>query len=257
MSVAEKDAESQAIRLYREGSSSEALKVLNSAIRCKPESAGLRIVRAIVHHSKADWAAALQDAEVAQALVPLPVGAQLVLADCYANTGREELALTGYRYLMTISPLPPDVYAGLYAGFRRYGHHRLAFNACRAAVEAEPDNHAAYFGMAHCMSSLGYSASYIASVLRTAVQLEPDNPVYRTSLAIQLVSSAQPGQAHAQLCQVPVEALDGVECRCSARKLLELCVWANDERRARKLGEVVRRLAAQYGSNPEDKAEGA
>ncbi|MEM6329017.1 MAG: hypothetical protein AAF790_02090 [Planctomycetota bacterium] len=243
MSVAAANAEARAVALHKRGASREALCVLSVGIRRDPDAAGLRMLRATIYHARRDWAAALNDAEVAQLLTPLPVGMQLVLGDCYARTGRAELALLAYRHLLTCGPLPHDLYAGLYAGFRGLGRHRAALDVCRAAVEAEPENHAAYFGMAHCMASLGYAASYIAAVLRSAVGLDPQNSVYRASLAIQLVRAAEPAEAYKQLRRVAVDALDSVGCRCSARKLLELCVWADDQPRAEKLGDVVRRLA--------------
>ncbi len=236
------DPEVRAIELFREGNIDEALSVLDAAIAREPCTAGLLIVRAIVRHSQSAWSEALKDVELAQTLVPLPVGAQFVLSDCYAHTGRSDLAMLGYKHLLTLGQLPADIYAGLYAGFRRLGNHRLALTTCRAAVEAEPENHAAYFGMAHCMASLNYPANFIASVIRSAVKLEPRNLVYRTSLAIQLVSMRQLAAAYGELSRVNVEQLAAVTCVCSAHKLLELCLWAEDPQRAECMTAVIERL---------------
>lgn len=236
------DADSQAIALHQQGRSDDALKLLRDAIKRTPERGSLWLVRAIIRHSTAQWSAALGDAEVAMTLMPLPVRGQLVLGDCYSHLGRRELALVSYEHLLTQGPLSADTYAELYSGFRRCCRNDLAIQACRAAVDADPDNHAAYFGMAHCMASLNYSATYIASVLRTAVELAPADAIYRTSLAIQLVRAGKPIEAHAELRRVAPTKLQQLDCVFSARKLMQLCVWADDCERAEILGTVISRL---------------
>lgn len=245
MSLANCDALSQAMELHKCGRAAAALALLSEAIDQDPDNAGLWVMRAIVRHGRSLWAGALSDAEQAMTLAPLPRGGQLVLADGYAHLGKVDLALLGYKHLLESGPLPSDLYAGLYAGFRRCGRNDLALQACRDAVEESPDNHAAYFGMAHCMSSLNYSAIYIAGVLRSATQLDPDNVVYRTSLAIQLVRAGKPEDAHAELVQVSPDDLHTIECVCSARRLIQLCAWAGDEERAEELGRVIGRLSGR------------
>ncbi|MEM9658722.1 MAG: hypothetical protein AAF961_10210, partial [Planctomycetota bacterium] len=98
-------------------------------------------------------------------------------------------------------------------------------------------------GMAHCMASLGFSATYVASILRTATRLDPENPSYRISLALQLVRCREPREAYEELRRVPVERFERIECECASRRLLHICLCANDRQRADVLGKVVQRLA--------------
>ncbi|MEM8865314.1 MAG: hypothetical protein AAGF31_07160 [Planctomycetota bacterium] len=250
MQKAANHADSAAIRLHQEGHTTAAIGLLDHAIASDPQNGSAWLVRAIIRHSQAEWRLALADAEMAMTLLPLPTGGQLVLADCYSHLNHHELAVVGYQHLLAQEDLPTDIYAGLYAGFRRCGRSDLALQACRASVAKEPENHAAHFGMAHCMAALNYSAVYIAGVLRTASKLAPDNAVYRTSLAIQLVRAGLPSDAYQELSQVACRDLLSIECRCSARKLMQLCVWANDAERASALGQVITKLSSNDRGQP-------
>ncbi|MEN1678634.1 MAG: hypothetical protein AAGJ46_03520 [Planctomycetota bacterium] len=256
MLPAESEAHSRAIELHHAGQTPVAIELLGQAIKGSPYSGELLVLRAILLHSEQAWAAALSDAETAMLLMPLPVGGELVLADCYWQVGQKELALVGYEHLLERGPLTAAVYAGVYTGLRRCGRHDLALRACRAAVELEPDNDAAYYGMAHCMASLRYAAAYVAGVLRRAVELNPDNVVYRASLAVQLLRDGKPSDAYAVLAELAAEELSAIDCHCSAKLIARLCSWAGDKRRAAVATEVCERLTAAAQAQDREDSRG-
>ncbi|MCH2115632.1 MAG: tetratricopeptide repeat protein [Pirellulales bacterium] len=175
--------------------------------------------------------------------MPLTVGGELVLADCYSHLGKHQLALLSYEHLLSRPALPVDYYAGLYAGFNRAGKDELAMTACRKAIELSPDNDEAYFGMAHCMSALAYPPRQITTILRKALDISPDKSEYRISLVLQLFLTKRCRQAYEVLTKREPEILESLSCSCSARQLIELCIWAGDQERCSKLGAILARLS--------------
>ncbi|MEN1681421.1 MAG: hypothetical protein AAGJ46_17710 [Planctomycetota bacterium] len=244
MAPTELATEARAASLHRHGRSPAAVALIDDAISRTPERASLWVLRSIIRHGRGEWSAALADAEMALTLAPLPVGGQLVLADCYSRLGHRELAIAGFLRVVERSALPSPVYARLYSGFRRCGRVDLALRACQAAVEASPADSAAYFAAAHCMASLHYSAASIARMLRQAVAISPSNRHYRISLAIHLVRDGKLAEAHHQLQLLNSTDLAEIECPWSARKLLRPCLWAKDAARAAVLREVLAAMAA-------------
>lgn len=232
--------------LLQSGRYRSARAVLRVALRIRPDEGELWLLKAIAHHAEGQFFEALHDAETALSLIPFQSSGWLVLADCYAHTAKKELALGVYQHLLANGPHPTDFYAGLYAGFRRCGRNDLALCACKKAFEVDPNNHEAMFGMAHCMAQLGHESEAIARVLETAVQLAPDKPVYRVSLAVQLVRIEQAEDAYEQLAAISHADLERVACCCTARLLCALCLRADDQQRAKVLCKVLDR-GARHG----------
>ena len=208
--------------------------------------------RADAHAERKDWQQARRDAETAVTLAPVPASSWLLLARAYAHTGYPNLAESARHRLLRTGPHPQAVYSGLYAECRRVGQHEQALEVCRQAVEADPDDHAAYFAMAHTMAALDYAAQYIASVLESAARIAPQNPIYRISAAIQLVRCSRPEAAYEHLRAAPIDRLKTLTCRCSAKRLLSLCAWARDVERSRALSECLRSNSAPSRRPSED-----
>ncbi|MCH2595172.1 MAG: tetratricopeptide repeat protein [Pirellulales bacterium] len=237
-----KTACQRATKLFKSGFTQPALDVIELELRDRPDQGELWLLRATILHCEGRWPEALNAIETASTLMPLTVGGELVLADCYSHLGKHELALVSYEHLLSRQTLPVDYYAGLYAGFKRADKYELAMSACRMAIELLPENDEAYFGMAHCMSALAYPPRQITTVLRKAVELSPDKPQYRISLSLQLSLTKRRSQAYEVLSKREPEILESLSCNCMARQLLELCAWAGDQERCSRLGAVLARL---------------
>ncbi len=246
----EENAENRALSLLNRGSRRAAIAVLNVALNHSESAGNLWLLRGIIQHAQAEWSEALSDIETAMCLVPLPHSGQLVLADCYAHTGRRELAVMAYEHLLSQGPLPGKLYAGLYSGFQKCGRGDLSIKACRAAIESDPDGHEAHFAMAHCMTRLNYPCSCIAAALERACYLAPDNDTYRISLAMQLVSSDRPNDAYRHLAVASIAKLRRLDCLCSARGLLQLCNRAGDNERRDALHESIKRITRIKANGP-------
>ncbi len=232
----------RATRLFQAGFTQPALDVIEIALGQSPNDGYLYLLQATILHAQQDWAEALAAMETASSIVPLTKGGQLVLADCYSYLGKHDLALTAYRHLLLQPALDVDLYAGLYAGFKRAGRLDLALESCRQAVAISHDNHEAYFAMAHCMASLSYASHRVTAVLRKALDLAPDVPCYRLSLVAQLDLTKQQREAYQVLAARPVEFLDVLRCPCLVRQLLYLCIWAGDIERSSHLGGMLARF---------------
>ncbi|MEM9149656.1 MAG: hypothetical protein AAGB19_04300, partial [Cyanobacteria bacterium P01_F01_bin.3] len=235
----------RAAKLFKSGFNRPALDVLEVQLNETPDAGELWLLRATILHAEARWADALHAIETASMLMPLTLGGELVLADCYSHLDKHELGVASYEHLLAQPTLPVDYYAGLYAGFKRAGKFEQAMASCRKAIELVPDNDEAYFGMAHCMSSLAYPPRQITTILRKALELSPDKPHYRISLALQLMLTKRRSQAYEVLSQREPEMLDTLTCHCMTRQLLDLCAWAGDQERCSRLGEILARLCKQ------------
>lgn len=167
-----------------------------------------------------------------------------MLAEAYARTGCPNLAADVRERLLGADDQARIVYAALYSECKRIGEYDSALRTCRRAVEADAEDHAAYFAMAHTMATLKYSAAYIASVLENAIGIDPSNSVYRISAAIQLVSCSRLSAAYQHLRSAPVDRLRTLTCRCSIEKLVALSLWANDPERCGALSEALRSVGA-------------
>ncbi len=240
-----KTACQRATKLFKSGFTKPALDITDLSLADNSDQGELWLLRATILHSEGKWAEALVAIETAAALIPLTLGGELVLADCYSQIGKHELALSSYEYLFSRQTLPVSFYAGLYAGFKRANRFDLAMSACRRAIELAPENDEAYFGMAHCMSALAYPPRQITAVLQKAVNLAPDKTHYRLSLALQLSLTKRRVQAYDVLAKRKPEILKTLTCSCMARQLLELCVWAGDHERCSLLGGVLAKLSNQ------------
>lgn len=232
----------RANKLFQSGFIRPALDIITVELNLHFDQGELWLLRATILHSQGQWMSALAAVETASMFIPLDPGGQLVLADCYSHTGKQELALLAYEHLLQIDSLPVDYYAGLYAGFKRAGKLKLALTASRKAIDLSPENDEAYFGMAHCMSILAYPPRQITGVLRKAVELAPDKPHYRISLVIQLALTKRHSEAYGILTHAADDVFTSITCECVVRKLLDLCAWAGDETRCSRLGGVLAKL---------------
>lgn len=192
---------------------------------------------------RGDWRGACADLETAMTLAPLPTSAALLLVQSYTRIGWLASADAACEQLLQAGPHAPAVYAGLYAESKRCGRLDRALEVCRSAVEADPEDHAAHFAMAHVMVGLGYAATYVAGVLENATRIAPKNEVYRISAAIQLVRCGRLEEAYEHLEAASVSRLVSLTCRCSVERLLALCVWAGDQPRSSALGAAFRELS--------------
>lgn len=243
MSICEpEDVEARALRMLERGRPRAAMAIATVGLCRDTSAAGLWLLRASIHHAERRWGKALADVENAMMLVPLPISAQLVLADCCWFTKRRELALLAYEHLLEAEGEAPEVYAAIYAGLIRCGRRDLALQCCRVAVHSNPDDHPALFAMAHCMAALRYDATYVASVLQKAVDLAPERDAYRVSLAIQLASCGRSTEAHQQVAAASATFLSELVCVCSLRLLVRVCKDANDAEATALLTARIRDL---------------
>ncbi|MBL9081048.1 MAG: hypothetical protein JNK76_04540, partial [Planctomycetales bacterium] len=138
----------------------------------------------LVWHAQGAFAAARRALESASLLVPLWVPAQVALAEAYQRCGRRDDALTILRFLAERNDVPTNQLPRISAALGKLGEYALALDVCREASLREVDDDEACFGMAYFMQKLGYPTECVLPLLRRALALEPERPLYRLSVGV-------------------------------------------------------------------------
>jgi tetratricopeptide (TPR) repeat protein len=231
------------IDLAQRGFAKGAIDVLKVELASSPDDGELWHLRAELLHRASKFAEALDNIERAQLLVPLTHQGQLVLADCYAQCGHRELALTAYQLLAEQSPLDAAVAMKMQYGLGSLGEWREAAKICRRVLEQTPDDDQALFALARALLQLGQPSETVVPLLRRAVYLGPQIEQYRIALVTQLVDQGRCDDAYAELELLPVGELKHVCCKGCLRRLLELAVLHGDAARAAVFASQLAKFA--------------
>ncbi|GIW81956.1 MAG: hypothetical protein KatS3mg105_3763 [Gemmatales bacterium] len=206
------------VQLYQQGRIDVAAQTLEAALDDDNTNGPLWELMGVLHAARRRFPQAIGALETATTLVPLTPLGQCVLANCYARTGHPDIAHQIYTYLLSHSDLPGELFPAIAKGFGHLGDPAMALEACRRAAEREIDRGESLFGMAYYMSRLHYPAEWIISVLRQAVQLDPNCFQYRIALAALLQKQNQLLEAYEVLARLSCDDLRAVDCvPCLAR----------------------------------------
>ena len=173
-------------------------------------------------HAQGDYAAACRALETAALLIPLSIGAQIAWAEAHLAAGRRDDARTILQFLAArsddvASPLLPRLAAGL----GRSGEYALALDVCREASLRDPEDDEACFGMAYFMNKLGYPVECVLPLLRRALALEPERPVYRLSVGVACARSGLGEEAYALLAGIDPQHVTCLGCLQVMSRLFE------------------------------------
>ena len=185
--------------------------------------------------------------ETANALVPLSVAAQCVLADCYLAEGRKEAARVILTHVAANTHCPTAHLAELAAGLGRVGEMELALRCCRSASEREPDRDEPLYGMAYYMRRLRYPTEMITAVVAQAHRLDPASMTYRLALATLYLELNRPGDAHLLVRGLRVEHF---KCRNCLTKLERLFERVGNEVQRERCAERLEELDNQHEDAP-------
>lgn len=169
--------------LIEAGRLSEASERVERAIESDPDDGDCWILRAHIRHGMGDFEAARDSLETAESLVPLGPASFCALADCYARTGRPDLARALYRDLAVDPASPLSLLSAIAAGLGGLGDDGPALATCLDLARREPSNHQAHFAVAFYLRRLGRSPQEMLPAVARACELAPEVSLYRVSYA--------------------------------------------------------------------------
>lgn len=209
-----------AVALFREQQFADALSVAKAALEDDPNNGKLWELQAMALHNMGDAVGALKALETATMLVPLSASGQCVLAKCYSDNDKPDLAKQILHHLLSLDRFPNNLFPLLASGLGALGDAAGALEACRRAAEAEVDDGQPFYAMAHYMQRLHYPPEVVASTLNRAVEIEPDRFEYRYALATAYQQLGRTDEAYHLLRRVVhVESLKTIDCAGCLRRL--------------------------------------
>jgi tetratricopeptide (TPR) repeat protein len=175
---------SRAVQQLEQGCFAQAAAIADEALEKFPDESELWQVEGMAHHRLRNYPAALTAMETASRLGPLAPGSQRVLADCYAQVGKTDLAKWLYRDLVQQPDCPGTLLPEVAADLGRLGDDDAALAVCHAMLERDPDCPRAHFGVGYYMNRLNHPPETILPFLETAYRIAPNVAMYRVGLAL-------------------------------------------------------------------------
>ena len=169
--------------------------------------------------------------EIAQMLVPLSAAAELALAECYVESNDADLAIGLLENVARRETTEPETLLRTASYFRKLGRDRDAWQTCRRAVRKSPDDAQAWFDLGTYMGRVGFPFSKIEQVVQRAIDLEPNNVVFRISLATALSRLGRKENAYALIRRFSAKELEQICCSSCLKSLRLLFEHADDWRR--------------------------
>jgi Flp pilus assembly protein TadD len=223
------------------GRFAEAAELAARGLEADPDCGRLWLVRAEAEFRLANFDVARRAFEHAALLVPLDGRRQCLLADCYAHVGDVAHAQATLAFLADDPDCDPSVLPLVAAGYGQLGDCQRALTVCRMAAERQPADAAPFFGACYYLRRLGYQAAAIVPWAERAFELEPDMPLYRTTLALLLAESGKRDEAYELLREQP---LDGCGCPSRLRRMMALFQAVGDHARWQACSNQLRQMRA-------------
>ncbi|WZO99839.1 hypothetical protein EP7_001453 [Isosphaeraceae bacterium EP7] len=205
--------------LLREGRLEEADRLAGEAVEAEPDNGELWEMRGLLRQRSGDHAGACEALEMASMLVPMGHAPQCALADCYAKTGKTDLAHDMYQHLAGDPRCPTFLLPAVASGLGTLGDLTGALGVCQTWSDREPSCHEALFGTAYYMRRLGASPADVIPVMERSHELAPDRAVYRIVLASLYGRLERWDDAYDLLRDIPTGE---VSCTCCIRRVMAI-----------------------------------
>ena len=250
------DAARRASDLYERGFSRAAIDVLEAELRSRPDDGALWRLRGVMLQREGRFDEAFADIQQALALVPVGYEGLLILASGYLRQGHRAAAASLLSDLVSDCRFPAELWESLYNSLCALERWQAALAVCRRAARQRPDDDAICFAAANTLTRLGRPPQLALAMLRRAIGLNPAEPRYRVSLAMQLARMGQLDDAYRTFCELSRGEVEGINCRCCLHKALQLCIERGDVNRSAWLAgrlaamSLAKRNGMQFGASP-------
>ncbi len=247
-----RDAAKRATDLYERGFPRAAIDVLETELRSRPDEGVLWRLRGVMLQREGRGDEAFADIQQALALVPVGYEGLLILASGYLRQGRRAAAASLLTDLVNDSRFPAELWESLYNSLCALERWQAALAVCRQAARQRPEDDALCFAAANTLTRLGRPPQLALAMLRRAIGLNPAEPRYRVSLAMQLARMGQLDDAYRTFCELSRSEVEGINCRCCLHKALQLCIERGDASRSAWLAGRLATMsqARQLGAAP-------
>ncbi|MEX2138234.1 MAG: tetratricopeptide repeat protein [Pirellulales bacterium] len=232
-------------RYFNAGDYAHAAELAQHGLAQDPDYGPLWQLRGLLQQAQGDTAGAVRCLEAATTLGPLSATAQCALANCYAAVGQSALAGTIFKYLATSKSCPAELLSTVSIGLQRLGDFDGALVACREAARRMPEEDAPWFGIAFCLSRLGYPPDMILSPLQKAFDLAPECMSYRVGLACMLHRAGQLDRACRLIQHLSIETIEAITCTNCLHRLVVLYEAIDDAARRDACSQRLTRLTSQ------------
>lgn len=212
------------------GDAGRIAQLADQRLRVSPHDGRLHEEIGLVFHRIEQLVRAQQLLEHAQVMVPLQPEAELALAECYMSFDKPELAIGLLDNVGQRSRVATGTLLRAASLLHQLGRRREAWLTCRQAVRQSPDEGQAWFDLSVYMGRVGFPFSKVERVVQRAIDLEPDNVVFRTSLAAALARLGREENAYAVVRRFGVRELQQICCTSCLETIRALFEQANDWR---------------------------
>lgn len=227
------------LRLLKCGQISRVTELAEEAVREYPDDGPLWELLGVAYQRDAQHVEALHALETASLLKPLDIGARFCLAEAYAATGSQEMAVFVYRMVSEDPKTPVWLLPKVASHLGELQEFQHALDVCQTIVERDSGRHEAHFGIGFYLRRLGAKTERVVSAVNQAFELAPETTLYRVVLASLLQELGRHDEAYELLQHIPVSS---VSCPHSLRRMLMVFHTASDMQRLLDCARCLRQL---------------
>jgi len=211
-----RDLVQQCLALIDQDQSDEAVRLVEGVVQQHQDDGYVWQLLGLLRHRTRDMKGAQGALETSSLLVPLKPSARCALADCYARTGHQDLAVDLYNDLAADARCPTELLGTIASGLGALGQHEFALEVCRTLVRREPDCPEGHFGIAYYLRRLGASIAVALPSATRAQELAPQDPLYTVALASMFAHLGRHEEARDLLRDLDPTT---VTCRCCLQRM--------------------------------------
>ncbi|MEM6365418.1 MAG: hypothetical protein AAF539_01275 [Planctomycetota bacterium] len=168
--------------------------------------------RAFTLHEQGRVLEAADLIEKASLIAPICDQARIVLASCYAQLRRIDLARELYLELAMQRKLPIDLMLQVAAGLEATDAPDLAMKVCEWVIEEHPESAQAYYDMGFYNARSGHPLYMTEAFTREAVRFDPGNLHFRIGLVSLLIQMHREDEAMDVFGSVDPDQIERITC---------------------------------------------
>lgn len=222
----------KAISLFKQSLHYQSLEELTQLLKVNPENGKAWELKGLIEDAIHWHKSSINSLETATTLIPISASGQYVLAKNYRETGKHSLARSVFSILLQRKDIPETLLPAISSYLGQYPDlTHLALEACRKAVELDPECAESWFGVAYFMGKMGYPREHVANVLRKVVTIDPEQRHYRIALGNLLEQIGQSQEAYLVVKAIQKSELNEIHCADCLQKLISIFSLAGDDSR--------------------------
>lgn len=217
--------------VYESGDADHAMYLMRERLRRHQNDGAAWELLGLVQYSRRRFRVSVSALERSALLVPLKPSGRVCLAHGYARIGRVHRAKDLLVDLIDDRSLSLSLLLQVASGLDAIGYPCYAMNACREAVNRDPDFAQAWYDQGYYAARCGHPPSRTEALARKAISLDPGRVNYRVGLASLLMKQDRCAEACELVRHFTNQQICQVCCGNCLRKVLELYQSAHDYRR--------------------------